>query len=170
MPISTSTTCSQHHFCLLPWCLMATCMAWLMPMQGLCWCEDEPKWKGVQINYNLAPFSDPVYSRKRELVIFLGSGIRKSCLRSLHKALNPKSRRETHTLSIPQALHPSMGSSQNEGPMLVPLNIRCHNLTYNPRGPIILRRTPRRPCRICRHQTRRAKQEDLGWKRKWKLL
>ena len=32
-----------------------------------------------------------------------------------------------------------LGSSQNEGPILVPLNIRCRHVNYNKKGPIILR-------------------------------
>ena len=34
-----------------------------------------------------------------------------------------------------------MGSSQNLGPILEPLNIRCRNVAYNQKGPIILRTT-----------------------------
>ena len=34
-----------------------------------------------------------------------------------------------------------MGSSQSSGPISVPLNIRCHNITYNQKGLITLRTT-----------------------------
>ena len=34
-----------------------------------------------------------------------------------------------------------ISSSQNSGPFLVPLNIRCRNQIYKQKGPIILRTT-----------------------------
>ena len=34
-----------------------------------------------------------------------------------------------------------MGDSQNEGFTLVPLNIKCRNIIYNQKGPIVLRTT-----------------------------
>ena len=34
-----------------------------------------------------------------------------------------------------------LGSSQNYAPIWVPLKFRCRNITFNPKGPIILRRT-----------------------------
>ena len=41
-----------------------------------------------------------------------------------------------------------LGSSQSEGPTLVPLHIRCRNITYTPKGPIILRTTHLGTCSV----------------------
>ena len=50
--------------------------------------------------------------------------------------------RETAACQSSQVKGLGVGSSQNQGPILVPLNIRSRNTTiYNPTGPIIFRTT-----------------------------
>ena len=39
------------------------------------------------------------------------------------------------------SLNPCMGSSQDQGPVLVPLTTRCRNIIHNHKGPITLRTT-----------------------------
>ena len=41
-----------------------------------------------------------------------------------------------------------MGSSQNQGPALLPLKKRCRNMIYSQKGPIILRTTQTERLRI----------------------
>ena len=46
--------------------------------------------------------------------------------------------------------HPSsaslLGSSQNQGPILISLDTGCCNIHYNQKGPVILRTTPIAGC------------------------